>query len=145
MSVRSMTGFARVRKANDIGEVVVTLKTVNHRALDLHFYLPALLAAYEPDIRNLVKQRLVRGHVDARIVFNPHGGQVYQTVNTALLESYLAAFRRACAEHRLDQQPDLNSALRLPGMFDFSEAGEPPAELGELVLAAFDEALNRVG
>jgi uncharacterized protein (TIGR00255 family) len=141
MSVRSMTGFARVRKANQIGEVLVTLKTVNHRALDLHFYLPSLLAAYEPDLRNLVKQRLTRGHVDARLAFHPQEGGVYQSVNTGLLEAYLVAFRRAAAQHGVDQQPDLNSALRLPGMFDFNEESEPPAELGELVLAAFDEAL----
>jgi len=40
MSVRSMTGFAQVRRTIDEGEILLTLKSVNHRGLDLHFHLP---------------------------------------------------------------------------------------------------------
>ena len=40
VSVRSMTGFARVRKEIPQGELVFSLKSVNHRGLDLHFHLP---------------------------------------------------------------------------------------------------------
>ncbi len=36
-----MTGFARVHKATEHGEITVTLKSVNHRGLDLHFHLEA--------------------------------------------------------------------------------------------------------
>ena len=36
-----MTGFARVRKAFAEGEIVVSLKSVNNRGLDLHFHMPA--------------------------------------------------------------------------------------------------------
>jgi uncharacterized protein YicC (UPF0701 family) len=36
-----MTGFARVRKTVPEGEIVLSVKSVNHRALDLHFHLPA--------------------------------------------------------------------------------------------------------
>ena len=40
MSARSMTGFARVRRRSPQGEIVVSVKSVNHRGLDLHFHLP---------------------------------------------------------------------------------------------------------
>ncbi len=39
--IRSMTGFARVQKTTEHGEIVVSLKSVNHRGLDLHFHLGA--------------------------------------------------------------------------------------------------------
>jgi uncharacterized protein YicC (UPF0701 family) len=38
MSIRSMTGFARVRETIGNLDVVLSIKTVNHRGLDLHFY-----------------------------------------------------------------------------------------------------------
>ena len=38
--VRSMTGFARVQKTTPRGEILVLLKSLNHRGLDLHFHLP---------------------------------------------------------------------------------------------------------
>ena len=46
-----MTGFARVRKEIPQGELVLSLKSVNHRGLDLHFHLPNELDALENDIR----------------------------------------------------------------------------------------------
>ena len=35
-----MTGFARVRRQTPQAEIVLSLKTVNHRGLDVHFHLP---------------------------------------------------------------------------------------------------------
>ena len=63
VSVRSMTGFARVRKEIAQGEIVLSLKSVNHRGLDLHFHLPAELDALENDVRAAIKTGIARGHV----------------------------------------------------------------------------------
>ena len=51
VSLRSMTGFARVRKPFERGEIVVSLKSVNHRGLDMHFRMPAELDALEREVR----------------------------------------------------------------------------------------------
>ena len=42
-----MTGFARVRKAVPAGEIVLSVKSVNHRGLDMHFHLPPELDPFE--------------------------------------------------------------------------------------------------
>ena len=42
-----MTGFARVRQTIAEGEIVVSVKSVNHRGLDMHFHLPAELDPLE--------------------------------------------------------------------------------------------------
>ncbi len=34
-----MTGFARVRETAPDGEIVVGIKSVNHRGLDMHFHM----------------------------------------------------------------------------------------------------------
>ncbi|MGA2211945.1 MAG: YicC/YloC family endoribonuclease, partial [Bryobacteraceae bacterium] len=46
-----MTGFARVQKSTEHGDIFVTLKSVNHRGLDLHFHLGPELDALENSIR----------------------------------------------------------------------------------------------
>ena len=40
MPIRSMTGFARVSRSTPFGELTLSIKTVNHRGLDLHFHMP---------------------------------------------------------------------------------------------------------
>jgi uncharacterized protein (TIGR00255 family) len=117
-SIRSMTGFARARRPLGDGELVVSVKTLNHRSLDVHVHAPSVADPFENAVRTLVKSRLARGHVEVRIVLPP--GAVNGSaaaLNRPLLEGYLNAFRQAAAEHELNVQPDLNAALRIPGMF----------------------------
>src|ERR1035437_9261878 len=65
MPLRSMTGFAQVR-----GQVhaqlafALSLKSVNHRFLDLHFRLPSDTDALEMKLRRMLKDKMARGHVE---------------------------------------------------------------------------------
>ena len=60
-----MTGFARVRRSLPEGsELVVGIKSVNHRGLDIHFHMPPDFDAYESAMRACIKQRVARGRVD---------------------------------------------------------------------------------
>jgi uncharacterized protein (TIGR00255 family) len=137
-----MTGFARVRRELPEGELVVSLKSVNHRGLDLHFHVPSSLDAFEPAIRSLLKSRVSRGHVQTQISFatNRNGST---TVNHELLGAWLAAFREACERYHLKCDPDLNEAMRIPGILqsegarDLDSSFEVP--LKEAVQTAIDE------
>jgi uncharacterized protein (TIGR00255 family) len=65
-------------------------------------------------------------------------------VNHELLEEYVAAFREAAERHHLESQPDLNAALRLPGMFGENGSADPPPETEGLLMDALDEALTEL-
>ena len=120
--VRSMTGFARLRKTIGDIEVTISLKSVNHRGLDLHFHMSSDLDPFENSIRNAAKRHINRGHVDIRISLTPAGGPVVLDIDTVRLENYFAAFRRTAQQHGLDEHPNLNTALQIPGMLkDFRE------------------------
>jgi len=141
MSVRSMTGFARVRKAIEEGEIVVSLKSMNHRGLDLHFHLPPEMDPVENDIRNLIKSACARGHIQVSVAIARTNGAV-GVLNKPLMAAWLAAFREAMELHPLpDQQPDLNAALRVPGMLSGGEEPEMGDDYVRAVLAAVAEAL----
>jgi uncharacterized protein (TIGR00255 family) len=141
-----MTGFARARRPLGDGELVVSVKTLNHRSLDVHVHAPSVADPFENAVRTLVKSRLARGHVEVRIVLPP--GAVNGSaaaLNRPLLEGYLNAFRQAAAEHELNVQPDLNAALRIPGMFgEASESSELPAGTESEILDALGAALDEL-
>jgi uncharacterized protein (TIGR00255 family) len=137
-----MTGFARVRKIIEQGEIVVSLKSVNHRSLDLQFRMPPELDPMESEIRSAVQNACARGHIQVQVAWTPGGG-VTAGLNKPLLAAWLAAFREAMEVYPLpDQRPDLNAALRIPGMLGSAEDRELGEEFVRAVMQAVDEALG---
>ena len=143
MNVRSMTGFARVKRAIPQGELAVSLKSVNHRGLDLHFHLPSEFDALENDIRAVLKNGLARGHVQIHVAFIRAEALTEAPLNRALLESAIHAFREAKKTYDLPGEPDLNSLLRIPGMLSSgAEADDLPEEVTKAVLDLTGEAIR---
>lgn len=145
MPIRSMTGFARVSKPASSGELTLSIKTVNHRGLDMHFHMPMELDAVEPALRTLLRKRVTRGHVQVQVHFKRNAAINGQNmINEPLLRAWIESFRAAAERLGIDSQPDLNQALRLPGMMD-SPAEEASGEgLGELALSAAEEAVEEL-
>ena len=131
-----MTGFARVRKEIPQGELVLSLKSVNHRGLDLHFHLPNEFDALENDVRAVVKSGVARGHVQIHVGLTRTVIGDAAPLNRAMLHAYMAAFREGAELYAIQAQPDLNSALRIPGMISTGDE----EELGEAVTKALLEA-----
>ena len=137
-----MTGFARVRKATAEGEIVLSLKSVNHRGLDLHFHMPSDLDPLENDLRAVIKDGIARGHVQIQVSFTRSAAPQAAPINWGLLDTYVRAFAEASTHYRLEGKPDLNAALRIPGMFGTTEDQELSEELSQAVLAAAAEAVQ---
>ena len=140
MSLRSMTGFARVRKNTGQGEIVATLKSVNHRGLDMHCRMPAEMDALEHEVRGVVKGGVARGHVEIQVGFTRTAGAA-ATLNRPLLDAYIQAFRDAAGIYGLSGQPDLNSALGIAGMLNAASDEEVEEAVAQAVLEAVGEAL----
>jgi uncharacterized protein (TIGR00255 family) len=140
-----MTGFARVRKAVPEAEIVLSIKSVNHRGLDMHFHMPPELDAIETDLRHLLKQNVARGHLQIHVaVSRPAAGGVAtgaSPLNRPLLEAYLRAFHEAAERHGLRGVPDLNAALGIPGMLTATEDRDPGEGVSKAVLDAAGEAV----
>jgi uncharacterized protein (TIGR00255 family) len=138
--VFSMTGFARVtgRVSETLG-FSVSVKSVNHRFLDLHMRLPAGTEALEMQLRRALKEKLTRGHVE--LTLNLERAQKAEAgYDHALVAAYVEAFRAAAAEHGLKDEPDLNSVFRLPGVLTMEarSSDEDMQGLEETVLREVD-------
>jgi len=143
VSARSMTGFAQVRKTVESGEVVLSVKTVNHRGLDMHLHLPPEMDAFEPALRKAIKSRVARGHLQLNVTWNrTNGSAMDSSLNRPLMEAYLAAFEQAQKVFHLTGAPDLNVAFRIPGMFRTEAAPELGEEFESSLVAALEETLQ---
>src|SRR5213593_3008165 len=127
MPIRSMTGFAQVKgqvtdPRNDppgkhqLG-FTLSLKSVNHRFLDVHFRMPSDSDSLEMKLRRLLKEKIARGHVELTLNLDRGGGESF-SLNRQIVGGYIQAFRTAAAEFSLAAEPDLNAVLRIPGALD---------------------------
>jgi uncharacterized protein (TIGR00255 family) len=137
-----MTGFARVRRTIEQGEIVLSLKSVNHRGLDLHFHVPPELDGLENDIRGVVKSGVARGHVQIHLSLNRTVAGNVVPLNRALLDAYMRAFEEASGLYHLDCKPDLNAALRIPGMLATGADEELGENVAKAVLEVTAEAVS---
>ena len=155
MPIRSMTGFAQVRgeiernppstadaASNGRLAFALSLKSVNHRFLDLHFRLPSNTDALEMSLRRILKEKLARGHVDVSLSFE-QGGNAALALNGQLVTAYVHAFRAAAGETGIAAEPDLNAILRLPGALD-SAAAPAEEELTPAVFSALEHVLDQL-
>ena len=143
MSLRSMTGYAQVRgQANAHLAFALSLKSVNHRFLDLHFRMPSDTDALEMKLRSLLKEKLARGHIEVTLSLDGSGGGGV-ALNRPLIAGFVQAFRAAAEEFGVKGEPDLNVALRLPGAMD-SGAEKSGDDLDAAVMASVEEALARL-
>jgi uncharacterized protein (TIGR00255 family) len=128
MAIYSMTGFARAQVRVTLpkeGQLsyTLTVKSVNHRFLDVQLRLPSGLDALEMELRKAIKDSLIRGHVDLTLSID-RSSQQTAGYNRELVNGYLAAFAAAREEHGLGGQPDLNAILRLPGALQSENRGD---------------------
>ena len=65
--IKSMTGFASLTRDDERGAIGVTIRSVNHRFLDLQLRLPPSIADLEPRLRALVQKHLARGRVEISV------------------------------------------------------------------------------
>ncbi len=144
-----MTGFAQARAEQNGWLLRISLRSVNHRFLDLHFRLPDGFEALEPQIRKLLRDRLRRGHVDVTLHFEPTGAATVH-VQREIAEAYWKAAEDLRRQFGMQAEPDLVALLRLPGVI--AAAGAPSAlrneeeqrRLAAQVEACLQEALQRL-
>jgi len=136
-----MTGFARVRKSVSGGEVTVSVKSLNHRALDIHIHT-GLDLSIDNEIRSAIKRELSRGHVEVRIGYVKTKSEAAVALNRSLFDAYLAALTEAASIAGKAPDVDLNAALRIPGMVSLNGDLELTPEDEQSIVSALEDALQ---
>jgi uncharacterized protein (TIGR00255 family) len=78
----------------------LSLKSVNHRFLDLHFRLPSGSDSIEMQLRRLLKEKIARGHVEVTLSLE-RGGSETLALNRPLVSAYISGGgQRICRPSR---------------------------------------------
>ena len=96
--IKSMTGFASVSREHKLATIGVTVRSVNHRYLDVQVRVSRLLAEQETELRGLVQRRVARGRVELAVttrVITPPVVEI--ALNEPLVEALSAAVEQAHA------------------------------------------------
>ena len=94
--IRSMTGFASISREHELAAIGVTVRSVNHRYLDVQLRLAQLLAEQETELRRLVQRWVARGRVELAVtirVIRPPAVEV--ALNESLVEALSSAIEQA--------------------------------------------------
>lgn len=140
-----MTGYAQARAVQNGWSLRVTIRAVNHRFLDLHLRIPEGFEPLEPRIRQLVRERVRRGHLDITL-FYELAGPAAVGVNHEVAAAYLKAVDSLRKEFGIQSEPDLASILRLPGVIGPATASleEELERLEKVVMRCLNEAVVKL-
>lgn len=147
--IRSMTGYSSARIEENGVSLSVSVKSTNHRNLDLQFRVVPALGPLEILLRQWVKEQVLRGHVEVTVTLDRTGGNGIQ-IDRKLLGAYLGAYRELRQEFSSGAEPDLLALLRVPGMVAAGDGELSPEELEktqrvlEGVMAAVLRKLNEM-
>ncbi len=149
--IYSMTGFASLDKSTSSGTLVIELRSVNHRYLELQLKLDDNLRALEPMLRELISSKLGRGKVECRIYLT-HKNETAKSLNldTNVLKQLSQISHSIQQEFPLSAPLSVADILRWPGVLQNEEADQTDlsAEVSaglQQVLADMSQARAREG
>lgn len=145
--IKSMTGFGKAACECPDKNVVVEIKTLNSKQLDLNVRIPYLYKEKELSVRNMVSEKLSRGKIEVFVCFENKDGVVTKNINSAVVKSYFSRLEALSAELEVDTEINksliLQTVLRQPDVF-VAESNEIDEEEWDVVRKAIADALGNV-
>ena len=114
--VKSMTGFGKITIENGNRKVVIEIKSLNSKTLDLNLKMPNLYKEKEMEIRNIVKEQLDRGKVEMCIYFDNTESDKDVTINKPVVTQYFNQLLDIANELGIeaDKNKILQTVMRFP-------------------------------
>jgi uncharacterized protein (TIGR00255 family) len=140
-----MTGYAQAQALENGWALRVTVRSVNHRFLDLRLHVPEGFEPIEPRIRQILRERVRRGHLDVTVHFDLAGAAAVG-INQEVAAAYMQAVNSLRKQFGIQAEPELASLLRLPGVIGPPAASldEEMARLEAVVTRCLEEALDKL-
>lgn len=138
----SMTAFSRIDVNSEFGSLIFELKSVNHRFIEINFKIPELFKKLELQMRDLLKEALVRGKVECSIIINENTVLSETKIDQAQLENYLDLMQKVKSKVGEPDKISITDVLNLPGVLN-----QKPVEssgLEKLCLEGFKETIKKL-
>ena len=132
--IKSMTGFASLTRDDELATVAVTVKSVNHRFLDLQLRVPPALGGMEARVRAMVQERVSRGRVEVALSVQQRRVPALDVdLNEPFLEALGAALDRARDRGHIAGAMTPGDLLRFPQALSIRERQQEVAGEEEVI------------
>ena len=143
LMIKSMTGYGRFQQTIDGREILVEIKSVNHRYFEFSARVPRAYGYLEEKLKTFVQSRVSRGKVDVGVtIFNVEGKDAQIEVNQSIAAGYVNALRKANESLKLKDDLSLSNLIRLPDIFNVIKTAEDETVIWNSVKVVAEEALN---
>jgi uncharacterized protein (TIGR00255 family) len=134
--IHSMTGFASAEHQYNFGRLSWEVRSVNHRYFEFGFRVPEEFRVLEPEIRRILGIHLSRGKVDATLRYIPAAAisSSNLNLNQDLAGKLLTLQKKLQDLSGVEQEPDLQSLLRWPGLVEEQAPDSQPLHEAALEL-----------
>lgn len=142
--LRSMTGFGRERAAFEEREILVEIRSVNHRFYEFTARTPRAYGYLDEKLKSLLGGKITRGKVEVSVyIYNKEGVNADITVNKEIAHGYLDALRAAAPELEVEDDLKLSDIMRLPDLFTVVKTQENEEQVWEQVKQTAERALEK--
>lgn len=139
----SMTGYGRSQQQTAGREVLVEIKSVNHKFLESTCRVPKGYGFLEERLRAYLQEHLSRGKVDVTVsMVSNREGDAQVTLNRGVAAGYLNALRQLGQEQGLEDDLTLSSLAAYPDLFTVTPVAEDEGAVWEVVRPALEHAME---
>lgn len=141
--IRSMTGYGRSQQTLDGREILVEIKSVNHRYFEFSARVPRAYGYLEEKLKSFLQGKVSRGKIEMGVtIYNIEGKDALIEVNSSIAKGYVDALRKANETLELKDDITLSNLIRLPDIFNVIKNTEDEELIWNDVKIAAEEALN---
>jgi uncharacterized protein (TIGR00255 family) len=141
--IKSMTGFASLTRDDEVATITITIRSVNHKFLDLQVRLPPMLAGIENRLRSLAQKRVSRGRVEISVTVQQRRVPALEVeLNETFLEALGGAIDRARERGYVSGTMAPGDLLRFPQALTIRERTEEAQTDDDQVAARVEEAVS---
>lgn len=144
--MKSMTGYGKSSCSRDNYQIIVEIKSVNHRFLDTVIRMPREFNSLEMSLKNIAKKCLTRGRIECFVTVKKEADSYQKmAIKWGLLDQLVTELEQAEETRYLDTNFSarniLTGAIMHPALFELADNEEPDEALEVDLLRVFEEAV----
>ena len=141
--IQSMTGYGKSTVTYNDKKIIVEIKSLNSKALDVSARIAPLYREKEMEIRNMISKSLERGKVDFSLWIEKEASDAATPINAALLQNYYTQIKNISETCNIPLPSDwFATLLRMPDVLTKVDIQTLEDEEWEVAKSAVEEAIN---
>ncbi|OFX83269.1 MAG: YicC family protein [Bacteroidetes bacterium GWF2_33_16] len=142
--IKSMTGYGKAECELSDKKVIIEIKTLNSKTLDIYAKIPGMYREKELEIRNELSKILQRGKIEFVLYYEYTSGNKATTINSAVVRNYIDQLSLIAKDLKITNTEQLlQIAMRMPDTLN-TEKEEINENEWQLVLETIIKAINQV-